>query len=192
MRKGRVERKTKETEIKVEINLDGRGKGKISTGIGFFDHMLEHLAKHSGCDISVDAKGDLQVDAHHTVEDVGICVGEAIKEALGDKKGIKRFASALVPMDESLVEVSMDISGRPYFVFNADFPTEKIGEFDVQLVGEFFRALTNNADITLHINVRYGNNSHHIAEAIFKSVAQALGEAITIISSDIPSTKGRL
>jgi imidazoleglycerol-phosphate dehydratase len=189
-----IKRRTKETEIEISIQLDGAGKSEISTGVGFFDHMLTHLAKHSRWDLTVKAKGDLYVDAHHTVEDVGICLGTAIKDALGDKAGLQRFAGASVPMDETLAYVALDISGRPSLVYNADYTTDKIGEFDVQLIHEFFQAVINTAGITMHVNVPYGTNSHHIAEAIFKAAAQALGNATKIIdtSGQIPSTKGSL
>jgi imidazoleglycerol-phosphate dehydratase len=192
-RQAELARKTKETDIALKLNLDGVGESKLATGVGFFDHMLTHLAKHSGWDLDVRAKGDLEVDAHHTVEDIGICIGQAIRQALGDKAGIKRFASALVPMDEALAEVAIDISGRAYLVYNASYPSEKIGEFDVELVEEFLRAVVHNAGVTLHVNARYGGNSHHIAEGIFKAVAQAFGAATRLTgSSAIPSTKGSL
>jgi imidazoleglycerol-phosphate dehydratase len=193
-REAKIKRQTKETVIDLVLKLDGRGKPDINTGVGFFDHMLTHLAKHSGWDLTVKAKGDLEVDDHHTVEDVGLCLGTALKEALGDKAGIQRFASTSVPMDETLANAAADISGRPWLVYQVDYGTDKIGEFDVQLVQEFFRAVVNTAGLTLHINVPYGTNSHHIAEAIFKAVAQALGQAsrITDKTGQIPSTKGSL
>jgi imidazoleglycerol-phosphate dehydratase len=193
-REAKISRNTKETQIEINLNLDGSGKSTINTGIGFFDHMLTHLSKHSGWDLQVKADGDLEVDQHHTIEDIGLSLGSAVNKALGDKAGIKRFASASVPMDETLASVSIDISGRPALVFNADLTTEKIGEFDVQLVQEFFQAFVNASAITLHINVPYGRNSHHIAEAIFKAAAQALGKATKIVdaSGEIPSTKGTL
>lgn len=193
-RDAKIKRQTKETVIELVLKLDGRGKPDINTGVGFFDHMLTHLAKHSGWDLTVKAKGDLDVDFHHTVEDVGLCLGTALKEALGDKAGIQRFAGMSVPMDETLANVAVDISGRPWLVYHADYDTDKIGDFDVQLVQEFFRAVVNTAGITLHINIPYGTNSHHIAEAIFKAAAQALGAATRIIdrSGQIPSTKGSL
>lgn len=189
-----IHRQTKETTIELTLSLDGDGRSTIATGIGFFDHMLTHLARHSRWNLSVRAQGDLEVDAHHTVEDVGLCLGAALKEALGDKAGVQRFASASVPMDETLANVAVDISGRPALVYRAQYATDKIGEFDVQLVHEFFQAVVNTAGLTLHINVPYGNNSHHIAEAIFKAVAQALGQATRIVdrSGQIPSTKGSL
>jgi imidazoleglycerol-phosphate dehydratase len=193
-REAKIKRETKETQIEIKLNLDGKGRSEIATGVGFFDHMLTHLSKHSGWDLAVKAKGDLEVDQHHTVEDIGLSLGGVLKEALGDKAGIKRFSSASVPMDETLANVAVDISGRPAIVFNAEFPTETIGEFDVQLIQEFFQAVVNTAGLTLHINVPYGRNSHHIAEAIFKSAAQALGAATRIVdaSGKIPSTKGTL
>jgi imidazoleglycerol-phosphate dehydratase len=189
-----IKRQTKETDIELTLRLDGTGVSQIRTGIGFFDHMLTHLGRHSGWDLVVQAKGDLEVDAHHTVEDVGLCLGTAIRDALGDKAGVRRFASASVPMDEALANVATDISGRPSLVYNAGYTTDKIGEFDVQLVHEFFQAIVNTAGITLHVNVPYGTNSHHIAEAIFKAAAQALGQATQIIdrTGRIPSTKGTL
>jgi imidazoleglycerol-phosphate dehydratase len=194
VREATIKRETKETKIEIVLNLDGKGRSTIETGVGFFDHMLTHLSKHSGWDLVVKAKGDLEVDQHHTVEDVGLAIGSALKNALGDKAGLKRFASASVPMDETLANVAVDISGRPAMVFNVTFPTSKIGEFDDQLVQEFFQAMVNTAGLTLHINVPYGRNSHHIAEAIFKSAAQALGQATRIVdcSGEIPSTKGTL
>ncbi len=193
-RQAKIKRHTKETEIELILQLDGSGESEISTGIGFFDHMLTHLSKHSRWNLIVRAKGDLHVDAHHTVEDVGLCIGAALKDSLGDKGGLQRFACGSVPMDETLANVAVDISGRPMLVYNVSYPTDKVGEFDVQLVEEFFRAVVNTAGLTLHINVPYGNNSHHIAEAIFKAAAQALGQATQIIDdvNHIPSTKGTL
>lgn len=193
-RSATIERATKETDIKLTVNLDGEGKFQIDTGIGFFDHMLTHLAKHSGWDLTVQAKGDLDVDFHHTVEDVGICLGQAVNQALAEKVGITRFAEADVPMDEALAKVAVDISGRAHLVYNASYPSSKIGQFDIELVEEFLRALVNNAVITLHVNVSYGSNSHHIAEAIFKATAQALGKATRRDpdQKQIPSTKGVL
>lgn len=187
-----LERKTKETDIAVEMNLDGRGRYDIGTGVGFFDHMLTHLSKHSGIDLTVKARGDLEVDAHHTVEDVGICLGETLNKALGDKKGIVRFGNAVVPMEDAKAEVSVDLSGRPYLVYHAKYGSEKIGEFDVQCIEEFWRAFSTAGRMNLHIEVPYGTNSHHIAEAIFKAVGQALGRAVTVTGTEIPSTKGTL
>jgi len=195
MRKGAVTRKTNETEIIVEVDLDGAGLAKIATGVGFFDHMLDQLARHSLVDITVSAKGDLQIDDHHTVEDVGIALGQALKQALGDKRGLTRYADCLLPMDETLTRVALDVSGRPFLVFRVDFPTAKIGAFDTELVREFFQALAINAGLTLHIETLYGANSHHIAESCFKGVARALGAALAIDqrqASRIPSTKGAL
>ena len=195
MRKGAVTRKTNETEIVVEVDLDGAGAAKIATGVGFLDHMLDQLARHSLIDITVSAKGDLQIDDHHTVEDVGIALGQALKQALGDKRGLTRYADCLLPMDETLTRVALDVSGRPFLVFRADFPTAKIGAFDTELVREFFQALAINAGLTLHVETLYGANSHHIAESCFKGVARALGAALAIDqrqASRIPSTKGAL
>jgi imidazoleglycerol-phosphate dehydratase len=195
MRKAAVTRKTNETEIVVEVDLDGAGLGKIATGVGFLDHMLDQLARHSLIDITVSAKGDLQIDDHHTVEDVGIALGLALKQALGDKRGLTRYADCLLPMDETLTRVALDVSGRPFLVFRAEFPTPKIGTFDTELVREFFQALAINAGLTLHIETLYGANSHHIAESCFKGVARALGAALAIDArqaSRIPSTKGAL
>jgi len=193
-RSASVSRKTRETDIRVELELDGGGTAKIATGVGFFDHMLTHLARHSGWDLTVTAKGDLQVDFHHTIEDIGICLGSAVKQALGEKAGIERFANAAVPMDETLAEVAVDISGRSHLVYNVHYTTQKIGEFDVELIEEFIRAFVNNGDVTVHVNVPYGSNSHHIAEAIFKALARTLGEATSQDPRrrDIPSTKGTL
>ncbi|MCE5284376.1 MAG: imidazoleglycerol-phosphate dehydratase HisB [Pelosinus sp.] len=172
-----ITRKTGETDIKVELNLDGQGQSEIATGIGFFDHMLILWAKHGLFDLKVAAKGDLEVDGHHTVEDAGIVLGAAIKEALGDKKGIKRYGTAFVPMDEALAFVSLDISGRPYLVFDASLPGGSIGGFDTELVEEFLRALAVQAGLTLHVRVLYGKNAHHMVEAIFKALGRALSEA---------------
>jgi imidazoleglycerol-phosphate dehydratase len=195
MRKGAVSRKTNETEISVELDLDGVGVSKIATGVGFFDHMLDQLARHSSINMTVTAKGDLHIDDHHTVEDVGIALGQALKQALGDKRGLTRYADCLLPMDETLTRVAVDVSGRPFLVFRTTFPTSKIGTFDTELVREFFQALAINAGLTLHIETLYGANSHHIAESCFKGVARALGAALAIEprrASEIPSTKGAL
>ncbi len=195
MRKAAVSRKTNETAIEVEVDLDGSGKADVSTGVGFFDHMLDQLARHSLVDMKIRAQGDHHVDDHHTVEDVGIALGQALREALGDKRGVTRYADCLLPMDETLTRVALDISGRPFLVFRTEFPTEKIGTFDTQLVREFFQALSVNGGITLHIETLYGANSHHIAESCFKGVARALGAALAIDSRQaarIPSTKGAL
>jgi len=185
-------RKTKETDIAIELNLDGEGKYEIDSGVGFLDHMLTHLSKHSRIDMVVKAKGDLNVDAHHTVEDIGLCLGQCLDEALGDKRGISRYGNSSVPMEDALANVSIDLSGRPSCVYNAQYRTDKIGEFDVQCLEEMLRSFANAGKFNLHINVPYGTNSHHIAEAIFKAVGQALGQAVKIVGKDIPSTKGTL
>jgi len=187
-----VKRKTRETDIVLSLRLDGRGEAHILTGIGFFDHMLTLFARHSGVDLDVKASGDTQVDFHHTVEDVGIALGQALREALGDKAGIERYGWAMVPMDESLARVALDLSGRAYLVFKADFPSEKTGEFDVSLVEEFMQAVVNNAAMNLHVEVPYGRNAHHISEAVFKALARALRHAIRVTGTDVPSTKGTL
>ena len=189
-----VKRSTSETQIEVSLNIDGSGDQDIKTPIPFLDHMLSQLAKHGYFDLKVKAKGDTHIDFHHTVEDVGIAVGQAFKEALGEKKGIRRFAEANVPLNEALAQCVIDISGRAFFVFNIDFPKAKLGEFDVELVSEFFQAFSANSDITLHLNSPYWNNLHHITEALFKAFARSLDSACSIDSrtSDIPSTKGTL
>ena len=195
IRKAAIHRHTKETQIDLSLTLDGRGSYAVSTGIRFFDHMLELFAHHGGFDLTLNAKGDLDVDQHHTVEDVGIALGQALVKALGDKRGIVRYADCLLPMDETLTRVALDISARPFLVFNVAFPTEKIGAFDTQLVREFFQALAINAGVTLHIETLYGANSHHIAESCFKGVARALGAAVAIDARQaerVPSTKGAL
>ena len=194
-RRATIERKTNETDIRLELDLDGTGKVQAATGVGFFDHMLDHLGKHSLCDLKVSAKGDLQVDDHHTVEDVAICLGEALERALGDKAGIRRYGFASVPMDDALAQVSLDLSGRAAFAFNARFTGDKIGTFDCQLVEEFLRRLAAVAGLNLHVNLPYGSNDHHIAEAIFKALAQALRSAKEIDPArkgNVPSTKGSL
>ncbi|HMN84519.1 MAG TPA: imidazoleglycerol-phosphate dehydratase HisB, partial [Bauldia sp.] len=180
MRKATITRKTKETDIVVSVDLDGSGKAEMATGVGFFDHMLDQLARHSLIDISVAAKGDLHIDQHHTVEDVGIAIGQALTKALGDRAGITRYADVHLPMDETLTRCAVDVSGRPYLVFKVEFPRPKIGEFDTELVVEFFQALAQNAGITLHIETLYGRNSHHIAETCFKALARALRTAVAI------------
>jgi imidazoleglycerol-phosphate dehydratase len=187
-------RQTRETRIRVELDLDGTGKSSVETGVGFFDHMLDLLARHSLIDLTISAEGDLQVDAHHTVEDVGIVLGQTLDKALGDKAGIGRYGWAIVPMDESLAQAAVDLSGRPAVVFRAEFPGESIGGFPAELVGEFFRALANSARMNLHVVVPYGTNNHHISEAIFKAVARALRQAVAIDSrtQGVPSTKGTL
>ncbi len=195
MRKGAISRKTNETAIEIEVDLDGAGLAKIATGVGFFDHMLDQLARHSSIDMTISAKGDLHIDDHHTVEDVGIALGQAVKQALGDKRGLTRYANCLLPMDEALTRVAVDVSGRPFLVFRTTFPTAKIGAFDTELVREFFQAFAGNAGLTLHIETLYGANSHHIAESCFKGVARALRGAIAIDprqADRVPSTKGAL
>ncbi len=189
-----IERNTTETQIWLELNLDGSGRYELETGIGFFDHMLSHLAKHGGFDLKLKAVGDLHIDDHHTVEDVGITLGQAFSQALGDKRGITRYGSSSVPMDEVLANCAVDLSGRPYLVFNAEFSSDKIGAFDTQLTKEFTQAFVNNAMINLHINVPYGSNDHHIAEGIFKALGRALAQAVAVKpgSDQIPSTKGVL
>jgi len=193
-RKAEIKRRTKETDVKVSINLDGTGASEIETGVGFLDHMLELLSKHSSIDMKINAAGDRKVDDHHTVEDVGICLGQALRKALGDKKGITRFGDARVPMGEALADVALDLSGRGELVFNVEFPAQKVGEYDTELTEEFLGALCNNGGINLHVNVPYGANTHHINEAIFKALARALREAVSrrLGSDDVPSTKGVL
>ena len=189
-----IERKTKETQIELTVDLDGAGEVRAETGIGFLDHMLDHLGKHSLTDLTVRAAGDLHVDDHHTAEDVAICLGQAVAKALGDKAGIRRYGSASVPMDEAMANVSLDLSGRPATVFNVRFSGDKIGTFDVQLVEEFLRAIALNAKMNLHIEVPYGTNNHHIAEAIFKALGKALRQACERDprETSVPSTKGML
>ena len=193
-RQARVERKTKETQIVLQLGLDGTGASKVETAIPFFNHMLEAWSKHGLMDLSVDARGDLEVDLHHTVEDVGICLGKALKEALGDKRGIVRYGAAFLPMDEALLHAAVDLSGRPYLVFNVPLQRTRISNFDLDLLKDFFRAFAFNAEITLHVTMHYGENLHHIAEATFKAVARALAEATRLNPrvSDVPSTKGSL
>ena len=195
MRKGSVKRTTKETDIDVSVNLDGTGTAQIATGIGFLDHMLDLLARHSRIDMVVKAKGDLHIDHHHTTEDVGIALGQAVRQALGDMKGITRYADVHLPMDEALTRVAIDVSGRPFLVFRTEIPQAKIGAFDTELVREFFQAFAQHAAIALHIETLYGVNSHHIVESCFKGVARALGAALAIDprqKDSIPSTKGAL
>jgi imidazoleglycerol-phosphate dehydratase len=195
MRKASVKRKTKETDIAVTLDLDGSGKSEIATGIGFLDHMLEQLSRHGLIDLSVKAKGDLHIDQHHTTEDVGIVIGQALKEALGARAGITRYADVHLPMDEALTRAAVDVSGRPYLVWNVAFTRSKVGEFDTELFREFFVALAQNAGITLHVETLYGTNNHHIAETSFKAVARALRAAIAIDPRQggrVPSTKGSL
>ena len=195
MRKGSIKRETKETSINVEVNLDGTGQSKINTGIGFLDHMMEQIAKHSLIDIDLEAKGDLHIDLHHTTEDSGIAFGEALKKALGDKKGIKRYASVTIPMDETLSRVSLDLSNRPYLVWNVKLAVEKLGEMDTELFKEWYHAFSQSAGITLHVENIYGDNSHHIIESCYKGLARALREAVTVdprAENIIPSTKGTI
>ncbi|MRG87251.1 imidazoleglycerol-phosphate dehydratase HisB [Salinibacillus xinjiangensis] len=194
MREGNLERKTTETNINLKLNLDGTGKSQIDTGIGFFNHMLVLLASHGFMDLDVKCQGDVDVDFHHSVEDVGIVLGQVFKEALGDKKGITRYATEHSPMDESLSMVSIDISGRPYLQYNVSLPVEKVGQFDTELVEEFFRAFVNHAGVTLHINLLYGSNGHHIIESIFKGFGRALDRATEVQEriQGVRSTKGML
>jgi imidazoleglycerol-phosphate dehydratase len=195
MRKGSVQRKTKETDVEVAIDLDGEGRASIATGIGFLDHMLDLLARHSRIDISVKAKGDLHIDHHHTTEDVGIALGQAVKQALGDMKGITRYADVHVPMDEALTRVAIDISGRPFLVFKVEFVRAKIGPFDTELIAEWFQAFAVHAAVTLHVATLYGGNDHHIAESCFKGLARVLRAAVAIdprAANEVPSTKGSL
>ncbi|MCA1844055.1 MAG: imidazoleglycerol-phosphate dehydratase HisB [Actinobacteria bacterium] len=182
-------RSTKETEISVRIDLDGTGVAKVSTGIPFFDHMLEQIGRHGGFDLELTARGDLEVDTHHTIEDAGITLGYAFAEALGDKAGIRRFASYLLPLDEALIQVALDLSGRPYLAYDVDVPSQMIGTFDPQLAEEFFRAFVTSAGITLHLKSLSGKNGHHVVEASFKGVARALRDAVRIDGGGIPSTK---
>lgn len=195
MRTATITRSTAETEISVTINLDGTGIYDNQTGVGFFDHMLDQLARHSLIDMTIRAKGDLHIDDHHTVEDTGIALGQALSQALGDKRGIVRYGSCLLPMDDAQVRCALDLSARPYLIWNVDMPTQKIGNFDTELVREFFTAFATHGGITLHVDQLHGFNSHHIAEAAFKSVARALRAAVEVDlrkSGDIPSTKGAL
>lgn len=195
MRSGKIERNTKETQISVALDLDGGGSAKISTGVGFFDHMLDQIARHAPLDLELHAKGDLHIDAHHTVEDVGIAFGQAVDQALGERKGLCRYGDAHVPLDEALTRVVVDISGRPFFVCDLKFPAEKIGAFDTELVREFFQAAATHARIGLHIETLRGVNSHHIAESAFKGFARAFGQAAALDprrAGVVPSTKGTL
>ncbi len=195
MRTGEIKRRTAETDVHVAVNLDGTGKADIKTGVGFFDHMLELFARHSLIDVTAHVTGDLHVDFHHTVEDTGIALGQAILAALGDKKGLARYADIHMPMDETLTRVAVDVSGRPFLVFRTSFPAPKIGEFDTELVREFFQAFAMNAGLTLHIETLYGANAHHIAESCFKGLARVLRLALSVDPREggrIPSTKGAL
>ena len=193
-RTANIDRKTSETHVRLTLELDGTGQSDIATGVGFLDHMLTLLAKHAAIDLSVQAEGDLEVDQHHTVEDVGICLGQALKQSLGDKSGIRRYGHFTLPMEETLATVAIDLSGRYAMVFRADFPSAKIGEFDSELVEDFWQALAANALCNLHVLVHYGRNSHHICEAVFKAAARALRMAVEIDprTSGVPSTKGAL
>ena len=195
MRSATIKRKTKETDIEVSVNLDGTGVSNVTTGIGFFDHMLDLLARHSRIDVTVKAVGDLHIDHHHTTEDVGIALGQAVKQALGDMRGITRYSDVHVPMDEALTRVAIDISGRPFLVFKVAFTRHKIGTFDTELVNEWFQAFAMNAGITLHVETLYGANDHHISESCFKGLARALRAAVAIdarAKDEVPSTKGSL
>jgi len=191
-RQAQIHRQTTETDITCTLNIDGTGTYEIDTGVGFLDHMLTHLSKHSKIDLTLKATGDLHIDPHHTTEDVGICLGDCLAKALGDKKGIARYGHSSVPMEDALANVSLDLSGRPACVYNADYRTNKIGDFDVELIEEILRAFSNTGRFNLHVNVPYGTNSHHIAEAIFKALGQALAAAVRVIGTDVPSTKGQL
>ena len=194
-RQSRIERKTKETEIVLSLNIDGTGASKIQTGIPFFGHMLEAFSKHGLMDLTVDAQGDLEVDLHHTVEDVGIVLGKALREAVGDRKGIVRYGSSAIPMDETLVSAAVDISGRPFIVFNVPLRRTRISNLDLDLLEDFFRAFAFNAELNLHVNMHYGENLHHIAEAVFKAVGRAVAQATRLdprIAGVVPSTKGSL
>lgn len=195
MREARVTRTTKETDISVSLNLDGSGQYTINTGIGFLDHMLEQLSRHSLIDLTVEAKGDLHIDFHHTTEDVGICIGEAVAEALGDRKGITRYGSAVIPMDETLTEVALDLSNRPYLIWKVNFSKPKLGDMDTELFKEWFQAFAQAAGATLHVWNKYGDNNHHIVESCFKGLARSLRTAIEIDprkADAVPSTKGKL
>ena len=191
-RQAELKRETKETKIDLALDVDGSGSCEIATGIPFFDHMLEQLGKHAGFDLRIDARGDLDVDLHHTVEDVGISLGQALTEALGDKRGVRRFANALVPLDEALVQVALDLSGRPFLVYDVDPVAEWIGTFDPQLAEEFWKGFVDGARVTLHIRSVTGKNGHHVIEASFKGVARSLRDAVRIEGDDVPSTKGTL
>jgi imidazoleglycerol-phosphate dehydratase len=195
MREAAVARKTKETEIEVRVNLDGAGAYDVSTGIGFLDHMLEQLSRHGLIDLTVRAKGDLHIDFHHTTEDTGIVIGQAVSKALGERRGIRRYASALIPMDETLTRVAIDVSNRPYLIWKVAFPREQVGEMNTELFKEWFQAFAQSAGVTLHVENLYGDNSHHIVESCFKGLARALREAIVVDPREaglVPSTKGTL
>jgi imidazoleglycerol-phosphate dehydratase len=195
MRRATIERRTAETDVTVTVDLDGTGKARAETGVGFLDHMLELLARHALIDLEVSAKGDTHVDFHHTTEDVGIVLGQALRKALGDLKGIRRYGDVHLPMDETLTRVALDISGRPFLVWRTEFPAQKVGDFDTELVREFFQGFATHAGITLHVETFYGANAHHIAESCFKGLARALRTAVEIdprTRDEVPSTKGRL
>ncbi|MFN3146804.1 MAG: imidazoleglycerol-phosphate dehydratase HisB [Paracoccaceae bacterium] len=195
MRSASITRTTAETDITVSVALDGTGRYENATGVGFFDHMLDQLARHALIDMTVSARGDLHIDDHHTVEDTGIALGQALAQAMGDKRGIRRYGACLLPMDDALVRAALDLSGRPYLVWNVDLPTAKIGTFDTELVREFFQAVSTHGGITLHVDMLHGLNSHHIAEAAFKAVARALRDALEVDARKadaVPSTKGTL
>jgi imidazoleglycerol-phosphate dehydratase len=187
-----VTRTTKETDVRVELAIDGSGVSSADTGLPFFDHILEQLGTHAGFDLTVVAKGDLEVDGHHTVEDVGLAIGQAVKEALGDKAGIRRFASITVPLDEAAVEVALDLSGRPFVVHEVDVPAETIGTYDSGLTEDFVRAFATAAEMTLHVRLRAGRSAHHVVEAEFKAIAKCLQEAVRVVGGGVPSTKGSL
>ena len=194
-RQAHVERKTRETEVALQLNLDGTGASKVQTPIPFFSHMLEAWSRHGLMDLAVEASGDVEVDIHHTVEDVGIVLGQALRRALGDKRGVVRYGTAFVPMDEALVQASVDLSGRPFLVFNVPVARTRVSNFDLDMLQEFFRAFAFNAEITLHVTMHYGHNLHHIAEAVFKAVGRSLAEATRLdprIAGVLPSTKGTL
>jgi len=191
-RAAQLRRETKETTVDLELEVDGSGSTSISTGIPFFDHMLEQLGKHGGFNLRIEAKGDLEVDLHHTVEDVGIVLGQALRESLGDKRGVRRFANALVPLDEALVQVALDLSGRPFLVYDVEPVSEWIGTFDPQLAEEFWKGFVDGARVTLHVMSVSGRNGHHVIEASFKGVARALRDAVKVEGDDVPSTKGTL
>ena len=191
-RSAQSNRATKETTVELELRVDGSGTTQVSTGIPFFDHMLDQLGKHAGFDLTIEARGDLEVDLHHTVEDVGIVLGNTLREALGDKRGVRRFANALVPLDEALVQVALDLSGRPFLVYDVEPVSEWIGTFDPQLAEEFWKGFVDGARVTLHIRSVTGKNGHHVIEASFKGVARALRDAVRVEGGDVPSTKGTL
>jgi len=195
MRRASVTRTTRETEITVTVDLDGTGRSEIATGVGFFDHMLDQVARHGLIDLEIAAKGDLHIDDHHTVEDVGITLGQALRKAAGDMRGIRRYADATIPMDETLTRAAVDVSGRPFLVFRTAFPAQKVGTFDTELVREFFQALSTHAGLTLHVETFYGANAHHVAESCFKALARALRAAYALdprTAGELPTTKGRI